>query len=113
LEDLQHNHVVVTLTLLNASQVETEQIEFPQVQVIFPAIDYYLQFTLLILVLNVLHMHLLCVKVICIKPPRDQPHEQRVITILIEQLEEKVNVEEDGGPWGSHVVPVSKKWQQC
>lgn len=33
------------------------------------------------------------VKPICVKPPRYGPHKQRVITLLIEQLQEKGIVE--------------------
>jgi hypothetical protein len=51
------------------------------------------------------------VKPICVKPPRYGPHEQRVITLLVEQLQEKGIVEDDDGPWGSQIVLASKPSQ--
>jgi hypothetical protein len=51
------------------------------------------------------------VKPICAKPPRYGPHEQRVITLLIDQLQDKGNVEDDDGPWGSQIVLASKPSQ--
>mmetsp|Transcript_357 Transcript_357/g.524 ORF Transcript_357/g.524 Transcript_357/m.524 type:complete len:620 (-) Transcript_357:114-1973(-) len=45
---------------------------------------------------------------VCCKQPRYGPHESRVMTKLVTQLESKGLVEDDFGPWGAQVVLAAK-----
>ena len=49
---------------------------------------------------------------ICCKVPRYGPHESKVITQLVDALEDKALVEDDDGPWGALVVLAAKANQE-
>lgn len=48
------------------------------------------------------------VKPVCCKPPRYGPHETRIMSQLIQGLEQNGVIEDDDGPWGAMVVLAAK-----
>jgi hypothetical protein len=51
------------------------------------------------------------VKPICCKQPQHRPHKSRVVAALADQLQKKVTIDNDTGPWGSPVTLVLKNNQ--
>jgi RNase H-like domain found in reverse transcriptase/Integrase zinc binding domain/Reverse transcriptase (RNA-dependent DNA polymerase) len=49
---------------------------------------------------------------ICVKSPRYGPHESRVISSLLEKLEQNGLIEDDDGPWGAIIVLAAKPNQE-